>query len=145
MSICNRYRRYISTRTISLQGRTVQSLLVRRAVEYKAYRSVCVLARGLLVQVAVQCQRRVKVRMQIGAESYYTSLEPQRPSLPIASSSCSYPVGVERHTPRLVAYRPARYRKGIQIQYYGSGHKLEYNILNRVVIEEGYIRVTMRG
>ena len=28
---------------------------------------------------------------------------------------------------------------------YGSGHELEYNVLNRVVIKEGYIRVTMRG
>jgi len=26
---------------------------------------------------------------------------------------------------------------------YGNGHKLEYNILNRVVIKEGYVRVTM--
>jgi hypothetical protein len=29
-------------------------------------------------------------------------------------------------------------------RYYGSGHELEYNVLNRVVIEEGYVRVTMR-
>jgi hypothetical protein len=28
---------------------------------------------------------------------------------------------------------------------HGSGHELEYNVLNRVVIEEGYVRVTMRG
>jgi hypothetical protein len=28
--------------------------------------------------------------------------------------------------------------------YYGSRHELEYNVLNRVVIEEGYVRVTMR-
>ena len=28
--------------------------------------------------------------------------------------------------------------------YYRSRHKPEYNILNRVVIEEGYVRVTMR-
>ena len=27
---------------------------------------------------------------------------------------------------------------------YGSRHELEYNILNGVVIEEGYVRVTMR-
>jgi hypothetical protein len=59
MSIRNRYRRYISTRTIGSQGRTVRSLLVRRAVEYEAYRSVCVLAQGLSVRVAVRCQRRL--------------------------------------------------------------------------------------
>jgi hypothetical protein len=59
MSIRNRYRRYISTRTISSQGRIVRSLLVRRAVEYEAYWSVCVSARGLLVRVAVRCQRRL--------------------------------------------------------------------------------------
>ena len=28
--------------------------------------------------------------------------------------------------------------------YYGSRHEPEYNILNGVVIEEGYVRVTMR-
>ena len=27
---------------------------------------------------------------------------------------------------------------------HGSGHESEYNVLNRVVIEEGYVRVTMR-
>jgi hypothetical protein len=27
---------------------------------------------------------------------------------------------------------------------HGSGHELEYNVLNRVVIKEGYVRVTMR-
>ena len=49
--------------------------------------------------------------MQIGTKTYYTSLEPQRPSLPIASSSYIYPIGVERYTPRLVAYRLTRYVK----------------------------------
>ena len=76
MSVRNRYRRYISMRTVGSQGRTVRSLSVRRAVEYEACRSVCVLARGLSVRVAVRCQRRVEVRMQIGAESCRTSLEP---------------------------------------------------------------------
>ena len=28
--------------------------------------------------------------------------------------------------------------------YYGSRYELEYNILNGVVIKEGYVRVTMR-
>jgi hypothetical protein len=65
MSVYNRYRRYISIRTIGSQGRMVRSLLVYRAVEYKACRSVCVLARGLLVQVIVRCQRR-SARMHIG-------------------------------------------------------------------------------
>jgi hypothetical protein len=58
MSVRNWYRRYINTRTVGSQGRTVRSLSVRRAVEYKACRSVCVSARGLLVRVAVRCQRR---------------------------------------------------------------------------------------
>ena len=35
--------------------------------------------------------------------------------------------------------------ESIIIGYYGSGHELEYNILNGVVIKEGYIRVTMRS
>jgi hypothetical protein len=47
MSVRNWYRRYISTRTISSQSRTVRSLSVRRAVEYEACRPVCVSARGL--------------------------------------------------------------------------------------------------
>jgi hypothetical protein len=53
MSVRNWYYRYISTRTIGSQGRTVRSLSVRRAVEYKACWSVCVSARGLLVRVVV--------------------------------------------------------------------------------------------
>ena len=28
--------------------------------------------------------------------------------------------------------------------YYGSRHELEYNVLNGVVIKEGYVRVTIR-
>ena len=32
----------------------------------------------------------------------------------------------------------------VDVICYGSRHELEYNILNRVVIEEGYVRVTMR-
>ena len=65
MSVRNRYRRYISTRTVSSQGRTVRSLSVRRAVEYEACQSVCVSARGLSVRVAVRYQRR-SARMHIG-------------------------------------------------------------------------------
>ena len=30
------------------------------------------------------------------------------------------------------------------MEYYGSRHEPEYNILNGVVIKEGYVRVTMR-
>ena len=33
----------------------------------------------------------------------------------------------------------------IEIVCHGSGHELEYNVLNGVVIEEGYVRVTMRS
>ena len=68
MSVRNRYRRYISTRTIGSQGRTVRSLSVRRAVGYEACRSVCVSARGLSVRVAVRCQRRG--RRRIGTTGY---------------------------------------------------------------------------
>ena len=32
----------------------------------------------------------------------------------------------------------------IQVECHGSRHEPEYNILNGVVIEEGYVRVTMR-
>ena len=40
---------------------------------------------------------------------------------------------------RLITKRSCNYN----IYYYGSGYKLKYNILNRVVIKKGYIRVTM--
>jgi hypothetical protein len=137
MSIRNRYRRYISTRTVGSQGRTVRSLSVRRAVEYEACRSVCVSSRGLSVRVAVRCQRRG--RRRIGTTGYRGRIAGVTARCLIVRSVCKsarslvnqfrtpsvlvYPqpaapvptlvLGVERHAPRLVAYRPARYRKGI--------------------------------
>ncbi|OCK90878.1 uncharacterized protein K441DRAFT_731496, partial [Cenococcum geophilum 1.58] len=45
--------------------------------------------------------------------------------------------------PRL--YINYRQLNSITRKCYRSRHKLEYNVLNRVVIEEGYVRVTMRS
>jgi len=51
--------------------------------------------------------------MQIGAESYYTSLKPQRPSLPIASSSYFHTFIRRRKVYSATSsLRPARYKKG---------------------------------
>ena len=41
-------------------------------------------------------------------------------------------------------YKATYRRVLIDIVCYGSRHELEYNILNGVVIEEGYVRITMR-
>ncbi len=122
--------------------------------------------RDLLVWVVVQCQYRFRIRISI--EFYYQVYIYISIELISRLFLQAYQRSVLLYQFRTLAsqstysqqllFLPYRRRKvysvtsSLQarqvqkrdlIQYYGSRYKLEYNILNRVVIKEGYVYVTI--